>query len=231
VPRAVGAVPSTAHGNVDGVADGEPTDWVDWHEAYRDPASALSGRLEIVQRLIGAALDRTTGDVGVISVCAGAGKDLLGVLAARPDRARVRALLVETDPRLVERARAAAAAAEPAQVVASVGDAALTDAYAGAAPADIVLVCGVFGNIADDDIERTIGALPQLCREGGAVIWTRHRRHPDATPSVRRWLAAAGFEERAFESAGPGSYAVGMHTLARASEPLVPGVRLFTFLR
>jgi hypothetical protein len=216
---------------VDAVADDDRTDWVDWHEAYRDPGSALSGRLAIVQRLIGAALDRTTGDVGVISICAGAGKDLLGVLAERDDRARVHALLVEADARLVERAQTAARAIESRHVRAVAGDAALTEAYASAVPADLVLACGVFGNIGDGDIERTIGALPQLCREGGTVIWTRHRRHPDLTPSVRRWFADAGFEELAFESAGPGSFSVGMHALARPSEALVPGVRLFTFLR
>jgi predicted RNA methylase len=213
------------------MADGEMTDWADWHEAYRDPDSPLSGRLAVVQRLIAEALDRTSGDVQAISVCAGAGKDLLGVLAGRDDRARVHALLVEAEPRLVERAETAARAAGATHVTAVVGDAALTDAYAGVAPADLVLVCGVFGNIADEDVERTIGALPQLCREGGTVIWTRHRGHPDLTPAVRRWFADAGFDELAFESAGPGAFAVGMHRSTRPPEPLQPGVRLFTFLR
>jgi hypothetical protein len=209
------------------VADPEPTDWVDWHESYRDPGSGLSDRLVVVQRLISQALDRTVGDVQVISICAGAGKDLLGALAGRADAARVHALLVEADLRLVERARAAS----PEHVRAVVGDAALTDAYTDVVPADVVLVCGVFGNIPDEDVERTIGALPQLCREGGAVIWTRHRGHPDLTPTVRSWFADAGFEELAFESPGPGDYAVGMHASTRPHEPLQPGVRLFTFFR
>jgi hypothetical protein len=209
------------------VADGGPTDWVDWHEAYRDPGSELSGRLAVVQRLISRALDRTVGDVQVISICAGAGKDLLGVLEGRDDADRVHALLVEADPRLAERAEAGGGE----RVAVIVGDAALTDAYADVVPADLVLVCGVFGNIADDDVERTIGALPQFCREGGTVIWTRHRAHPDLTPAVREWFAAGGFEELAFESAGPGEYAVGMHRLARPGGALAPGIRLFTFLR
>lgn len=213
------------------VADEDRTDWVEWHDAYRDPGSPLSGRLAVVQRLIGEALDTTVGEVGVISICAGAGKDLLGVLARRDDRSRVHALLVEADARLVGRAQATARASRCGHVRAVVGDAAQTDAYADVAPADLVLVCGVFGNISDEDIERTIGALPQLCREGGEVIWTRHRRHPDLTPSVRRWFADAGFDELAFDSAGPGSYAVGMHRLARPSETLEAGVRLFTFFR
>jgi hypothetical protein len=213
------------------VADDDRTDWLDWHEAYRDPGSPLSGRLAVVQRMIGEVLDRTVGDVRAVSICAGAGRDLLGALADREDRGRVEALLVESDPRLVDRARAAARASGCEHVTAVVGDAALTDAYAGAVPADLVLACGVFGNIPDADIERTIGALPQLCREGGTVIWTRHRRHPDLTPAVRGWFADAGFEELAFVSAGPGSFSVGMHALGRPGEPLQPGLRLFTFFR
>ena len=141
------------------------------------------------------------------------------------------ALLVDANPHLVERARSTARANRCEHVHAVVGDAALTDAYANVVPADVVLVCGVFGNIADEDIERTIATLPQLCREGAEVIWTRNRRHPDLTPSVRSWFAAAGFDEVAFESAGPGAFAVGMHRLTRAGDALVPGVRLFTFLR
>jgi predicted RNA methylase len=213
------------------VADEDRTDWVEWHDAYRDPRSPLSGRLAIVQRLIGEALDTTVGEVSVISVCAGTGKDVLGVLAVRDDRSRVRALLVEADPRLVERAQGTARSSRIRHVRTVVADAAVIDVYADAVPADLVLVCGVFGNITDEDIERTIGALPQLCREGAEVIWTRHRRHPDLTPSVRRWFAGAGFDEVAFESDGPGSFAVGMHRLARPGEPLVLGERLFTFIR
>jgi hypothetical protein len=216
---------------VSGVADEDRTDWVEWHDAYRDPGSPLSGRLAVVQRLIREALDGTVGEVRVISVCAGAGKDLLGVLATRDDRSRVHALLVDTDAHLVERARSTARVNRLEHVRAVVGDAALTNAYADMVPADVVLVCGVFGNISDEDIERTIGALPQFCHEGAEVIWTRHRRHPDLTPSLRRWFADAGFDELAFESAGPGSYAVGMHRLARPTEPLERGVRLFTFFR
>jgi hypothetical protein len=34
-------------------------------------------------------------------------------------------------------------------------------------PADLVLAWGVFGNITDEDIERTIEACTQVCRSGG----------------------------------------------------------------
>ena len=62
------------------------------------------------------------------------------------------------------------------------GDAALTDHYAGMVPAYLVLACGVFGNITDDDVRRTIGYCTQLCAHGGTVVWTRGRWEPDLVP-------------------------------------------------
>ncbi len=60
-------------------------------------------------------------------------------------------------------------------------------AYAKAVPADLVLMAGVFGNISDADVRRTIGALPQLCADGATVIWTRTRRAPDLTLTGQAW--------------------------------------------
>ena len=34
------------------------------------------------------------------------------------------------------------------------GDASTTSAYRGAVPADLVLACGIFGNVSDEDIQR-----------------------------------------------------------------------------
>jgi hypothetical protein len=116
-------------------------------------------------------------------------------------------------------------------VRAVVGDAGTTSSFASAVPADLVLVCGIFGNITDEDVRRTIEALPTLCADGATVIWTRHRREPDLTPTIRGWFAGAGFEELLFASPGIGKYAVGVHRLARAPLPFSSGVQLFTFFR
>jgi hypothetical protein len=62
-------------------------------------------------------------------------------------------------------------------------------------PADLVLVCGVLGNISDADAERTIDHCTRLCRTGGTVVWTRNRhRGPDLVPQVCGWLEERGFE-------------------------------------
>jgi hypothetical protein len=89
-------------------------------------------------------------------------------------------------------ARWAARRAAPPEIEVTCGDASLSDAYAGAVPADLVLVCGVFGNVGDGDVERTVRVLSSLFARGATVIWTRHRRPPDLTMSIRRWLPHAG---------------------------------------
>jgi hypothetical protein len=200
-------------------------DWRQWHAAY-DADTPLRRRLEIVQGHIRRALDAAApGPVRVISVCAGEGRDLLGVLADHPRRADVTGRLVELDPDLAARAAAAA----PAGVEVVCGDASVTTAYEGAMPADLVLVCGVFGNVPDEDIERTIRLLPVLCAEGATVVWTRHRRPPDRTVDIRRWFADAGFDALAFDAPPNFVFGVGVHRFAGTPAPFEP-TRLFTFV-
>jgi hypothetical protein len=210
----------------------ELTNWVDWHDPYADPGSPLSQRLKVVQRHILDVLDEcTSATPRVVSLCAGDGRDLLDVLADHPCGPQVRARLVELDPALAARARQRAAAAALKGVDVICADAALSDVYAGAVPADLVLVCGVFGNIGDGDLRRTIQSLPQLCARNATVVWTRHRRAPDLTPRVRRWFTTAGFEERAFDSPGPSQWSVGRHAFGGEPQRLELGARLFTFVR
>jgi hypothetical protein len=85
-------------------------DWYDWHAPYDDPSSGLSLRLSWVQERIRAALDEAApGPVRLISMCAGQGHDVLGVLPGHPRRGDVTARLVELDPRNTEAARRLAA--------------------------------------------------------------------------------------------------------------------------
>jgi S-DNA-T family DNA segregation ATPase FtsK/SpoIIIE len=97
-------------------------------------------------------------------------------------------------------------------------------------PADLVLACGVFGNVTDADIVRTIDALPSLCARGATVIWTRHRRPPDATVAIRAELAAAGFEEVEFAAPDGFRFAVGVHRLVVAPPPFRRDVEMFDFV-
>jgi 2-polyprenyl-3-methyl-5-hydroxy-6-metoxy-1,4-benzoquinol methylase len=207
------------------------TDWLAWHASYDEPESALARRLAMVQQRVREALDDLpAGPVRVLSLCAGQGRDLLEVLASHPRRHDVRALLVELDPRNVAIARQAAREAGLPRVEARVGDAALVAHYRDLAPADLVLVCGVFGNISDEDVRRTVERCAQLCRGGGSVIWTRHRRPPDLVPHICRWFEESGFVP-GWLSGADEACGVGVHRYAGRPVPLAADGRMFVFNR
>jgi len=175
-------------------------DWWSWHKAMDDPTTPLGRRLAVVQDLLARTLDGCPpGPIRVISLCAGQGRDLIEVLSDHPRRNDVSARLVELDPRNAAFARASASAIGLKSVEVEEVDASTTDSYTGAVPANIILSCGVFGNITGDDIRRTIKAFPSMCAENASVIWTRNRFPPDLTPQIRKWFEEFGFEEIAFE--------------------------------
>lgn len=204
-------------------------DWVAWHDDY-DSDTPLRRRLHIVQGHIRAVLaENAASPIRVVSMCAGEARDLLGALE-RVTRRDIVGRLVELDPDLADIARSGCTALGLDGIEVVVGDAGRTQAYAGAVPAELVLACGVFGNISDEDVERTVRALPSMCRIGGTVIWTRHRRTPDVTPAIREWLAESGFEEVAFEAVPDSPGAVGVARYTGPPRPLMEG-ELFTFTR
>lgn len=209
----------------------DTTDWQQWHSPYDDPQSSLSQRLVIVQAAITSWLGSCKQRSRVLSACAGDGRDVLGVLAARLPDSPPSLTLVELDGTLASRAREAADSAGLSSVSVRCADAGLSDSYIGAVPADLVLLCGIFGNISDADTERVIRATPQLCAAGATVIWTRTRRAPDLTPRLREWFADAGFEEQSFTAPAAHLFTVGVHVYRGTPEPLAPGVRLFSFDR
>lgn len=206
-------------------------DWVDWHLGYDDPLSALSARLECVKlRLADAIQQAPPGPVRLLSLCAGQGHDVLGVLPGHRRRDDVHAVLVESDARNAEIASLRARAAGLSQVRIRQADAGQIGNFTDVLPADILLLCGIFGNVSDGDIERTVGAASALCADGASVIWTRHRRPPDLTPRIRAWFAANGFDEVAFDAADtPPMTSVGTHRLAHATASALPTGQLFSF--
>jgi hypothetical protein len=219
---------------VEAMTDASPTpqtavDWQAWHAGYEDPHSELGRRLALVQKQLRLVLDQAPpGPIRAISICAGQGHDLIGVLAEHPRREDVSARLVELDAQNVALALGAARAVGLEQVEAIAADASLSDVYAGAVPADLLVVCGVFGNISAADIDTLIEQLPQLCASHASVVWTRHRRRPDLVPRIRASFLRAGFEELAFGEAPP--FGVGINRLVSEPQPFQPGRKLFDFI-
>jgi hypothetical protein len=140
-------------------------DWMAWHEAYDDPSSSLSARLQSVRGHLAEAIRQVPpGAVSLVSLCAGQGRDVLGVLPEHPRRGDVHAVLVEYDPRNVAVARQAAEREGLSRLQVREADAGLVSGFADALPADVLLLCGIFGNVSDDDIRHTVQAAATLCR-------------------------------------------------------------------
>jgi hypothetical protein len=206
-------------------------DWLAWHDSYDEPESALARRLATVQQRVREALDTMpAGPIRVLSMCAGQGRDLLEVLASHRRRDDVQALLVELDRRNVAIARRATRQAGLTRVEVREGDAALVAHYRDFAPADLVLVCGVYGNISDADVRHTVEHCAPLCRDGGRVVWTRHRRPPDLVPHICRWYEERGFV-RQWLSGADEECGVGVHRYAGPRVPLTADGRMFVFNR
>ncbi len=210
---------------------GEHKDWVTWHEPYNRPGSSLHRRLVLVQGRVREALTAAPpGLIRVISICAGQGRDLVGALRDHPRRGDVEARLLELDEGNVAYASESVRSAGLHRVEIVQGDASITTAYEGLVPADLVLVCGVFGNVSDADIRTTIEELPRLCRSGATVIWTRHREPPDMTPTIRSWFEGAGFGEVGFDSEEGFRFGIGTHRFLGTPRPFQRDVRLFDFI-
>jgi hypothetical protein len=205
-------------------------DWVAWHRVYDDPESRLSHRLAMVQRHLRGAFDRApAGTIRVISVCAGQGHDLFGVLADHPRRTDVVATLVELDPQNAEIARSAARELGLDGITVVEADAGNSDAYAGGVPASLIVLSGFFAYLDDADAGRLIAALPQLCAANAAVIWARGPARFTHAAQIRAWFRAAQFVELAAEDVEEPEMHVGVEQFVGDPVPLQRGYRLFTF--
>ncbi|GAA1764450.1 hypothetical protein GCM10009795_008700 [Nocardioides hankookensis] len=207
-------------------------DWHEWHRHYDDPESGLSRRLVVVRGALQGLLDAASAPVRLVSICAGDGRDTIPVLDSSD--ATVSGVLVELDPELAERARSAA----PAGIEVRTADAGTTASYADACPADVFLACGVFGNVTDADIARTVATLPLLLTSGGQVVWTRGNNVPldptshqgDPAELVRGLFADAGFEEVAYVADDAAGFRVGVHRWPGPTGTPPPDVQTFDFV-
>lgn len=205
---------------------GPRTDWVAWHGAYDSTSSSLSRRVEVVRRRLSDMLSNTSTATTVLSLCAGDGRDVLGV---NPRGVSARAVLVELDPELARRASKRAAGLPWVEV--RCGDASDVATFIDVVPVDVLMLCGVFGNVDPQEVRAIIDRVALLLQPGGTVIWTRGGGDPDRRPEVRTAFIECGFDEVTFDGA-PERFGVGVSRLTRPT-PSGPelGVPLFTFVR
>jgi ubiquinone/menaquinone biosynthesis C-methylase UbiE len=208
-------------------------DWLSWHKHYDTAESPLNQRLALVQNAIRECLpDEPTTPYTILDICAGDGRDLIEVLDTYEHKEFLRGCLIELDPRLAKEAQERAQVAQlPSGLKIIQGDASQTYAYKTNIPADLILICGVFGNISDDDVTSTIQSLPKFCKRGTRVIWTRNRRAPDRTTATRNLLQENGFDEIEFASTDDGSYGVGMSAFTSSPPDIGGNVTMFRFVK
>ncbi len=148
--------------------------WSDWpQEMYQRPC--YQQRLSKVQEHFRERLDSApAGPIRVLSICAGDGRDVIGVLSSHPRRTDVTAHLVELDRKSVALGMRQAASARLEKSVSFIcGDATQYATYKNIVPADIILVCGVWAHVPPDQRALLVAGIASLCKAGGAVIWTR----------------------------------------------------------
>jgi hypothetical protein len=206
-------------------------DWAEWHRDYADPASELSQRLVVVTRAVVDVLDTAPpGPIRVLSLCCGEARDLTGAAAGHSRAGDLTGCAVELSGGL---ATIAAQNLRDAgtDIEVRCADAGRSVHWLDVTPVDLLVLAGIFGNLTDGDIRRTIATVPAIVRPGGAVIWTRHRRGGDITPKVREWFDEAGCTPTAFSSPGAGKFGVGVERVERVEDvtAAVPEV-LFRFV-
>jgi hypothetical protein len=207
-------------------------DYVAWHDAYDRAGSPLHRRLQVVIDLLGGALDAAPpGPVRILSLCAGQGHDVVAVASTHARGGDLVGRLVELDPTNAEAARTRIDDLGLTDLEVLVGDAGHTRAFLGAVPADVVVACGIFGNISLEDIERTVHALPSLCAPDASVVWTRHPRESGVLDAVGGWFDDAGFLRESLVVDSEHTFGVARHRLVRDPAPYDAGRDLFTFLR
>lgn len=202
------------------------TDWVAWHAAYDDPQGSLARRLVEVRRLLERALSETSAAT-VLSLCAGDGRDVIGVCRSTASRP-ARAVLVELDVELADRARSAAAGIDEIEV--RCADAADPATIADVAPVDVLLLVGIFGNVAPESVDPVVARCRPLVVPGGSVIWTRGGGDPDRRQDVRDAFGRNGFIEVEFTGA-PATFGVGYHRAPDGPAPDLGDRPIFEFVR
>ena len=186
----------------------------------------------VQQRLAERLAAAPAGPLQLISICAGQGRDVIPVLQRHARRGDVRAALLEIDEENVSIARRLAAGAGLTQLEVVQVDASFSDPYTPFVPSEIVLACGIFGNISNADLEGTVRNLSMLCRPGAAVIWTRHWKQPEVIASIQQWFFESGFSNLSWDALeNERKMGIGVAQLIASPLPFSAGHRFFTFLR
>jgi hypothetical protein len=203
-------------------------DWYQWHAPYDALDSIQTDRLAVVQEALAAYLNTApAGELRAISVCAGQGRDLLPILIDHDRGGDVSATMLELDELNASFLHGALGSTGLTKVAVTVADAGLSDAYLGVAPADLLVMCGVFANIDRSSAGSTVAALPALCSPGAVVVWSSYGEPYADLDAVIDLFESGDFERVSLVRTD--EFAVMAHRFTGATAPLEAGRRLFRF--
>jgi SAM-dependent methyltransferase len=207
--------------------------WSDWpQEVYQ--RQTYQQRLLKVQEHFAECLDNAPpGPVRVLSICAGDGRDVIGVLSSHPRQTDVTAWLVESNRQSIAIGTRQAASAGLATTVNFVsGDATLYETYKDIAPADIILVCGVWGHVAPDQRALLVASIASLCKPDGVVIWTRGLwPNMSGLQEIQSHFAGADWDKVRVTNTPDQKWAVATYGYTGPPHQLPTSGRLFRFQR
>lgn len=207
--------------------------WSNW-PAMSYQRTSYRKRLRVVQDHIAECLDRAErGPVRVVSICAGDGRDVVGVLETHERREDVSAWLVELDPKSVEAGIAARDATNlKKQVTFVLGDATDFATFKNILRCDIVVVCGVWGHVPPEERLRLVQALGKFCKPGGFVVWSRRMdRGQFRFADVQSLFESNSFERVNESVTSDGKWAVCTHRYIGTTADVPTSGRIFNFKR
>jgi len=207
-----------------------------WHgwagRAYHKGRYQL--RLSVVQAHLTECLEvAPAGPLRIVSVCAGDGRDVIGVLRSHPRRTEVTAWLVELD-------RVSVTAGIQLTTSEGLGksvnflhkDATAFETYLQIAPSDILLVCGVWGHVPVDERSQLVYALSCFCRPGGTVIWTcGAKKGGNRVQAIQSLFTGSSWECVRLSSTPDQRWAVATHRYCGPPNALPRSGPIFNFQR
>lgn len=207
--------------------------WSGWPErVYQE--DRYQQRLSAVRAHLGECLGiAERGPISIVSMCAGDGRDVMDVVSSHERRADVNAWMVELDRNSVTTGeRRAAAAGLSSRVRFLNADATAFRTYQGIGPADVVLVCGVWGHVPSMDRALLVQALARLCKSGGTVIWTRGVSQGLARyHEIQSHFDTSSWQKIRFSLTPDKTWAVATHRYCGPLRELPIGGQIFNFRR
>jgi hypothetical protein len=207
--------------------------WNSWpDQAYQ--SDRYQRRLSAVQEHLAECLDNAPrGSVRVVSICAGDGRDVIGVLGSHRRRQDVAAWLVETSRQSVASGVRQAARAGLENTVHFLNvDATVFETYNNIAPSDILLLCGVWGHVPSGERGQLVRAMTALSKPGGTLIWTRGvSRGLGRLHEVQSLFTVSGWAAARVTLTSDKKWAVVTHRHDGRPQELPASGRLFHFQR